>query len=56
MNFFDRFKEPSTWAGLGVLASIVGVPVTTYQLIQQVGMGIAGLLAVVLAERAKNRD
>ena len=53
MNIFNRFKEPSTWAGLGILASIVGVPASTYQLIQQVGMGLAGLLAVVLAERAK---
>lgn len=51
MNFFNRFKEPSTWAGLGVLASIVGVPATTYQLIQQIGLGVAGLLAVLLSEK-----
>jgi hypothetical protein len=49
---FSRLREPSTWAGFGVLASIVGVPVTTFQLVQQVAMGIVGMIAVFAPEKA----
>jgi|GEM_PF-1677473 hypothetical protein len=49
-SLFDRLREPSTWAGLGVIASIVGVPTSTYQLVQQVLMGVAGLVAVAVPE------
>lgn len=51
-KFFRRLKEPSSWAGLGVLASIAGVPPSTFQLVQQVAMGIVGLLAVFMPEKA----
>jgi hypothetical protein len=47
---FDRIKEPSTWAGLGMFAAMFGVPQTTFGMIQQVVMGIAGLVAVALPE------
>lgn len=47
---FARLKEPSTWAGLGMFAALFGVPTSTFQLVQQVAMGIAGLVAVALPE------
>lgn len=46
----NRMREPSTWAGLGMFAAIFGVPTTTFGLIQQVAMGVAGLAAVVMPE------
>ena len=49
-SIFNRFREPSTWAGFGVIASIVGVPPGTFQLVQQIAMGIAGLVAVIKPE------
>lgn len=53
MNRFailKRFKEPSTWAGLSVIAALAGVPPGTFDLITQVCMGLASLLAVALPE------
>lgn len=52
MNAIERLKEPSTWAGLGLLASLVGVPPGTLELVTQVATGIAGLAAIFLKERA----
>lgn len=47
---FDRLREPSTWSGLGILAAMFGVPTGTFGLIQQVAMGITGLLSVLAPE------
>lgn len=47
---FARIKEPSTWAGLGMFAALFGVPTSTFGLIQQIAMGVAGLAAVVMPE------
>lgn len=49
----NRLREPSTWAGLAVLAQIVAGPGSEAlgQSIAQVGTGLAGLLAVFLAEK-----
>ena len=46
----NRVKEPSTWAGLGMFAALFGANPTTFGLIQQVVMGVAGLAAVALPE------
>lgn len=48
----NRIKEPSTWAGLSVLAALVGVPPGTFELLSQVVMGVAGLAAIALPESA----
>lgn len=48
-----RLKEPSTWAGFGILATILGVPPGTFELIQQIGLGVAGLAAIALPEAAQ---
>lgn len=45
-----RMKEPSTWAGLGIIATLLGVPPGTFELVTQIGMGMAGLFAVALPE------
>ena len=49
-----RIKEPSTWAGLGLLVSFFGVPPGTLELIQQVAVGVAGLVAVFAPEASGN--
>lgn len=46
----NRIKEPSTWAGLSVLAALFGVPPGTFELVSQVVMGAAGLAAIALPE------
>lgn len=50
--FLKRLREPSTWAGLGIMAAAFGLPSGTFELISQVGMGVAGLIAVALPENA----
>jgi hypothetical protein len=51
-NAINRLKEPSTWAGLAVLASLFGVNVAQDQFaaVSQAGAAIAGLLAVFIPE------
>ena len=51
----DRFKEPATYAGIGIVAVAFFGPEaqTTVDLLTQVGLGLAGLLAVVLREGAQ---
>lgn len=48
----NRLKEPSTWAGLAVLAGMFGVPLLPEQLsaIAQAGAAIAGAAAVLIPE------
>ena len=51
MNYFlNRLKEPSTWAGIGLLVSMAGLPTTSLGLIQQVVTGAAGLYAMLAKE------
>ena len=51
MNYFlQRLREPSTWSGIGILVSMLGVPASTFGLVQQVIMGAAGLYAVIAKE------
>ena len=48
-----RLREPSTYAGLGVIAGALGLNLDDEMLkmIATVGMGVAALAAVVLPER-----
>lgn len=46
----NRLREPSTWAGLSALGVLFGVPPGTLDLIAQVGVGAAGLLAIALKD------
>lgn len=51
----DRFKEPSSWAGIAVLINLlapaVGIPVGLGELIVNAGASVAALAAVFLAEK-----
>lgn len=55
--FVARFKEPSTWAGLAVLAqlaaSVFGIHGDVSGAVTQIGTAVAAVVAVVAAEGAK---
>ena len=48
-----RLKEPSTYAGLGIIAGTFGLNLDDeiLKMIATTGMGVAALIAVVLPER-----
>ena len=48
-----RLKEPSTSAGLSGLATALGISTHMYEAAAAAVAGIAGLIAVILAEKAK---
>ena len=52
-GLFDRLKEPSTWAGLGVILGVFGVKFAPEQLAAVVGVvtAICAALAVFLPEK-----
>lgn len=50
MKALERLKEPSTYAGLGLIAAALGWSVEWQALVQAV-VAVAGFLALVLAER-----
>lgn len=51
MWFLERLKEPSTLAGLSVLATLFGLPAGTVDVVGQViGAGLA-LAAIIKKER-----
>lgn len=55
MSFIlDRIREPSTWSGIAAFAMALGlgVPPGTVEAVTQVGMGLAGLVAVFLREKS----
>lgn len=56
MNRYDyltRLREPSTWAGLGILLSLFGINMAPEdaQLFVNGGVGLGGLLAVFMREK-----
>jgi len=48
-----RFKEPSTYAGLAAILTAFGVGLAPeyWEAISSVGVGLAGLAAILLRER-----
>lgn len=48
MKLPSHAKEPSTWAGLGVLLAVFGVPTSLTEAIVTAAAAAAGLLAVFL--------
>lgn len=54
VNFaLSRLKEPSTYAGLSGLALALGVSDELYSAASAAIAAVAGLVAIVLAEKAK---
>lgn len=49
-----RLREPSTMAGLGALALLVGLPPDTVNVVLQAVGGVLGVLAVILPEKGGN--
>lgn len=45
-----RIKEPSTWAGIGLLISFFGVPPGTLEMVQSIAVGVAGLVSIFAPE------
>lgn len=48
--FLSRAKEPSTWVAFSVLGAFFGMPPGTPELLQQVVVGVAGLIGVLASE------
>lgn len=55
-GLLERFKEPSSWAGIGVLLGLVGVNMAPEGLtaIIAVASAVCGLLAFFFKEKAKS--
>lgn len=55
MEFVERFKEPSSWAGISVLLSLVapyvGLSADAAAAIVQAGAAICGAAAIFMKER-----
>jgi len=51
LNILNRFREPSTWAGISALGLIFGLPPGTIELVGQVIGGVAGIAAIVMPEQ-----
>ena len=51
---FNRLKEPSTWAGIGVILGVFGVKVAPEQLTAVIGVvtAVCAALAVFLPEKS----
>lgn len=47
-----RLREPSTWAGLAVLGTILGLPAGTVEATGQILGGAAALAAIAMGDRA----
>lgn len=50
----SRLREPSTWASMAAMLGGAGVAVPSglWQYVAMTGMGAAGILGVILAERS----
>lgn len=51
--FLNRFKEPSSWAGFAMLATMCGVPANTAQTLIQAVAAVAAAVAIFVPEQAK---
>lgn len=48
----NRFKEPSSWAGIAVLATMFGVPSGMAEAAVQAGVAICAVVAILAPEKA----
>jgi len=53
--FANRFKEPSSWAGIGGIATMLGLnmPTPFWQGVSYVGAGVCMLIAFFVPESGK---
>ena len=52
-HLLQRFREPSTWAGLAALGLLCGIDPGKVDAVAQAGAAIAAAAAVLLPERPK---
>ena len=56
MSIIERFKEPSSWAGIGVLLSLlaphIGLAADAVTAIIQAGAAICGAASIVMKEKS----
>jgi hypothetical protein len=53
MNYFlNRIKEPSSWAGIAMLATLFGVPANSAQIVIQAVSAVAAAVAIFVPEKA----
>lgn len=52
-EYLNRLREPSTWAGVGILLSLVGINLAPAdaQAIVNGGVALASLLAILIGEK-----
>lgn len=52
-EYLNRLREPSTWAGVGILLSLVGINLAPAdaQTFVNGGVGLASLLAIFIGEK-----
>lgn len=52
-DYLNRLREPSTWAGMGILLGLFGINLAPEdaQVFVNGGVGLAGLLAVFIGEK-----
>ena len=49
-TILQKLREPSTWAGIGMIAAVAGIKPDVMNAIAQAGIAIAGLVAIYLPE------
>lgn len=49
-SLLNRFKEPSSWAGIAVLVTMFGVPAGTADLVIKAVVAVAGAVAIFVPE------
>lgn len=54
LNLLNRFREPSTWAGVSVLLTLFGVPPGVPEALGQIIAGAGAVAAVLMAEGDKD--
>lgn len=47
----ERFKEPSSWAGLSVLWAVFGAKYLPFEILAQIGAGVCAALSFVMSEK-----
>lgn len=51
-RIFARLREPSTWAGLAMLAAAFGVPAMQVEAVTQIAVAVCGAVSVFMPESA----
>ena len=53
--FFERLKEPSTWAGLAAIGSMFGVDPNSVQTVGGAAVAVAAALAIFVPEKGEKK-